>query len=153
MTDTGSQNKPTNWVLVADESRAIVYTRDTSKAPLLELFTMENPEARKKPGERHTDTGGRSFDSHGKGRHTMTKEKSASERQASIRFAKEISSRINKAVHSGSCRRFAVIAAPRFLGFIRQSLGTTGSATPELTIDKDVVGQDAEAIRKLLIEN
>ena len=60
------------WVVVADESKAIVYGRDSLSGPLRELFSLHNDVARKKMDELISDSGGRSFDSHGKGRHTMT---------------------------------------------------------------------------------
>ena len=152
MAHNPAQVEKSNWVVVADESSAIIYARDTRRSPLRELFVLENPEARAKTEDRISDRGGRSFDSHGKGRHTMTKEKPGSERQVSVRFAKEIASRINRATYDGSCRSFVMIAAPRFLGILRQALAKHGTATPEFTIDKDVVGHDVAMIQGLLAE-
>lgn len=140
----------TDWVVVADEAGAIVYARDTRIAPLRQLFTLSNPEARRKTGDKISDRGGRSFDSRGAGRHTLQKEKPGSERQDSIRFAKTIAETVNRAIRDGSCRRFVLISAPRFLGFLRQSLKTEGAPEPELTIDKDLVGQDSDAVQRLL---
>ena len=151
MTARAGAGGRTNWVVVADEAGAIVYARDTRKGPLRELFTLSNPQARMRTGEKISDRGGRSFDSRGAGRHTMQKEKPASERQDSIRFAKSIASEINKAIKEGNCRRFALISAPRFLGFMRQALKTEGAPDPELTIDKDLVGQDKDSIQRQLL--
>jgi protein required for attachment to host cells len=80
----------------------------------------------------------------------MTKEKTDPKKHASIAFAKEITERITNAKHDGTCRDFALIVAPRFLGVIRESLSTMGNAVPFLTIDKEVVGRDIAFIEKLL---
>ena len=145
-----SASEKTYWVIVADESKADFYTHDTTRGPLRELITLENETARKKIGDLISDRSGRSFDSKGQGRHTMTAEKSDPKKQAAIIFAKQIADRITKARHSGVCRDFALIAAPRFLGLLRDALTTTGNIAPYLSIDKDIVGQEIAVIEKLL---
>lgn len=150
MNSAASISKKTYWIVVADESRAIFYARDKKRSPLREMFALENEVARKKTASLISDRGGRSFDSHGQGRHTMTREKTDPKKHAAIAFAKAITERITKAKHDGTCRDFALIAAPRFLGIIRESLSAMGNAVPFLTIDKEVVGQDTAFIEKLL---
>jgi len=142
--------RKTTWVIVADESAAMVYARKARRGPLIELFTLTNETARKKLGELISDRGGRSFDSHGQGRHTMVKEKSGPKKRAAKAFAKDIAKRINKAVQDGSCDEFALISAPRFLGVLRDALGKAGTVRPALTIDKEMAAQDVAAIEKLL---
>jgi len=138
------QSEKTFWIVVADESRAIVYTKELKRDPLQELFTLDNEVAREKMG---------SFDSHGQGRHTMAREKSDPKTQASIAFAKDIADRITRAKNDGSCRDFALIAAPRFLGSLRDALSTAGNAEPVVTIDKQVVDQDTDFIERLVAEH
>ena len=150
MASTTSFSKKKYWVVVADESRAIIYTQDTTRGPLREISTLENEAARKRIGDLISDRGGRSFDSKGQGRHTMTREKTDPKKQAAIIFAKLIADRIATAKHEGTCRDFALIAAPRFLGLLRDALETAGKIAPYLAIDKDVVGQDIAVIEKLL---
>jgi protein required for attachment to host cells len=113
---------------------------------------MENEVARQKMSSQISDRGGRSFDSQGEGRHTMTREKTDPKKHAAIAFAKNVASRVAKARQEGSCRDYALVAAPRFLGLLRDALETVGQADPLLTIDKGVVGQDAAVIEKLLNE-
>ena len=144
--------RKTTWIIVADESAATVYARKARNGPLTELFRMTNEAARKKTGDLISDRGGRSFDSHGQGRHTMTKEQSGPKKHAAIAFAKDIAKRINKAIHGGDCDEIAVIAAPRFLGVLRDALAKAGNVQPAVTIDKEMVGQDTAAIEKLLAE-
>lgn len=143
-------NKKTTWIVVADEAAARVYERKARHGPLTELFQMSNEAGRKKTGELISDRGGRAFDSHGQGRHTMTKERSSPKRHAATAFAKEIAQRIVHAVHGGKCNEVALIAAPRFLGVLRDALETTGHIQPSLTIDKEMVGKGTSDIEKLL---
>jgi len=55
-------------------------------------------------------------------------------------------------MHDGTCDEIALIAAPRFLGVLRDALAIAGKVNPVLTIDKEMVGQDAVVIEKLLAE-
>lgn len=138
------------WVVVADESKAIIYSRETRHGPMQELFSLENEAARAKTAELLSDRGGRSFDSAGKGRHTMAKEKSSPKRHLAETFAKQIAERIGKASHVGSCIAYSLIAAPRFLGLLRDALANTAAQDPLQTVSKEVVGQDTTFIEKLL---
>ena len=138
------------WVIVADEAQATVFTRATKRAPLREMLSLHNESARKKTAELISDRGGRSFDSHGHGRHTLANEKADAKKIASIAFARQIAARVAKALHSGRCRGFALIAAPRFLGVLREAIAGTANAEPYATVDKEVVGQDTSVVEKLL---
>jgi len=144
--------KKTTWVIVADETTATIYSRKAKKSPLEELFTLENVTGRKKPGDLVSDRGGRSFDRFGDGRHTITKEEAGPKKRAAAAFAKKIALRINKAMREGTCDQFAVISAPRFLGVLRRALAKTGKNAPGLSIDKEMVGQDAATIEKLIAD-
>jgi protein required for attachment to host cells len=138
------------WVVVADESTAIVYAHATKSGPLHKVFSLTNEAARMKTDELISDSGGRSFDSKGKGRHTMGSDRSDPKKHAAEMFAKEIAERIARVMHDGSCRDFALIAAPRFLGVLREAVSVATSAKPYATVDKQVVAQDTTVIEKLL---
>lgn len=143
----------TFWIVVADESQATIYTRDTRRASLAKMCSLENTAGRRKPGDLQTDRGGRSFDSVGAGRHTMATEKVDPKKHASIAFAKLIAVRIGKATHDGSCRGYALIASPRFLGILRDAVAKKCKFEPFKTIDKDVVGHDTAVFQKLVDED
>jgi len=138
------------WVVVADESNAIVYTRESLSGPMREKFSFENEIARMKTEQLISDSGGRSFDSYGKGRHTMSNEKADPKKTAAMAFAKHIAGHIAKVMHDGSCRGFALVAAPRFLGLLRDAIAIMTTAEPYATVAKEVVGQDTVVIEKLL---
>jgi protein required for attachment to host cells len=150
MANAGYGAEKAYWVVVADESQAIFYTRDTRRAPLLEFLALDNEAGRMKSGEILADRGGRSFDSFGAGRHTMGVEKADPKRHAATAFARQIAQRIGKATHDGSCRGYALIAAPRFLGMLRDTVSRECQFEPFKTVDKDVVGQETAVLQKLV---
>ena len=80
----------------------------------------------------------------------MMKEQSGPKKRAAAAFAKDIASRINDALRDGSCDEIVLIAAPRFLGVLRDALDKAGNVIPAVTIDKEMVGRDAADIEKLL---
>lgn len=142
--------RKTDWIVVADEAMAIIYSQDDKRSPLTAFMTLDNDAAQKKNDDILADKGGRSFDSFGQGRHTMSREKSDPKKVAAAAFAKDIATRIYKAKHNGTCREYAVIAAPRFLGLLREALARAGAPDPFLTIDKEVVAKDAAFIERLI---
>jgi protein required for attachment to host cells len=151
MTAQSSISETPCWaVVVADESSAIIYGRDSLSGPIRELFSFDNKTARMKTDELISDSGGRSFDSHGQGRHTMGHEKADPKKTAAMAFAKRIAERIAKGMYDGSFRGFALVAAPRFLGVLRDALSVATTVEPYATVDKEVVGQDVAVIEKLL---
>lgn len=139
-------------VVVADESRATTYLRDKLRSPLRQQSQFDNESARMKTGDLISDRGGRSFDSHGQGRHTMTGEKSDPKKHLAEVFARQIADHIATEMHQGSCKGYALVAAPKFLGMLRAQLASRVSADPYATVDKNVVGQSAEVIAGLLDE-
>jgi len=137
-------------VVVADEYQAIVYVRDSLSGPLMKLRTFTNESARMKTAEIISDRGGRSFDSHGEGRHTMAIEKDSPKQHLARTFARTVAECIATDVHKGVCRGFALIAAPRFLGVLRREVDTVVGVEPYATVNKDVVGQNVSVIDDLL---
>ncbi len=150
MVRTTGHAEKTYWIIVANEAQAIIYTRTERRSPFTEFLSFENAEARKKKGEILSDRGGRSFDSFGAGRHTMATEKTDPKKHAAIAFAKQVAEPIGKVVHEGNCRGYALIAAPRFLGLLRDAVAKQCKLEPFKTIDKDVVGRDTAFLQKLV---
>jgi len=137
-------------VVVADEYQAIVYVRDSLSGPLKKLRAFTNESARMKTADIISDRGGRSFDSHGEGRHTMAIEKDGPKQHLARTFARTVAEHIAADVHKGTCRGFALVAAPRFLGVLRREVDTVVGAEPYATVNKDVVGQNESVIDDLL---
>ena len=137
-------------IVVADESRAVLYHRERRRGPMQETRTFENEAARLKTDDLIADRGGRAFDSHGQGRHTMTAEKSDPKQHLAEGFARQIAEHIGAEAHKGHLRGYALVAAPRFLGTLRGQLETRVHEEPYVAVAKNVVGQDESAIARLL---
>lgn len=138
------------WYIVADQSQAIFYESHARYGQLSERSRLENSVAREKITEMISDRGGRSFDSHGDGRHTLQKEKTGPKRQASAGFAKAIVQRLAAAKADGVCREYSLIAAPRFLGLLKKEAALAKLEEPFLTINKDVAAQTTDSIKELI---
>jgi protein required for attachment to host cells len=104
------------------------------------------------PGARDlsADRPGRSFDSHGQGRHAMEPETDAKRHEAEV-FAKQVADRIERARIEDEFDELVLIAAPEFLGLLRKSLSTTTDGLVAKAVDKSVADLSAEAIRKYLL--
>ena len=139
-------------VVVADEARAVLYTRETRSGPLREYKQLSNESARMKSGDLMSDRGGRAFDSFGQGRHTMGSEKTDPKAHSATVFAREVADAISADLHSGTCRGFALVAAPRFLGELRDAIAHATKTEPYAAIDKEVVGQSPDVIARLLAD-
>ena len=132
-----------NWVVVANNTGARIFTPvpraprlkdpeglqySTEELPpvrLVELEALEHPEGRLKPQSIDADRPGRSFESAGMKRHAMSREFDPKKQEA-IAFAKRVAERLESARLQGEVDRLILVAAPEFLGLLRDSL------TPEL---------------------
>lgn len=137
------------WVVVADEYRAKIFAREKKYSPMQEVDSLQNDTAREKDSNLVADRSGRSFDSRGKGRHTMGGDESGAKLQSYLVFAKEIAERVGIAKQRGRFDRLVVVAAPRFLGLLRPALLAAG-VDPDREIDKEVTGRDAAFIQELI---
>jgi protein required for attachment to host cells len=150
MTPPVEQGNKHFLVVVANESKAIAYTRASKSGPLQQLRTFENQAAKLKTGDILADKGGRSFDSHGQGRHTMADDP---KQHLAEGFARHIAEYIAADVHNGTCRGYALVAAPHFLGLLRAELTSHTSTEPYTAVDKNGVDQATAIIEKLLAKS
>ena len=65
-------------------------------------------------------------------------------------FARDIAKHIAADVHNGTCRGYALVAAPHFLGLLRAELTSRTPMGPYATVDKSVVVQTTAVNEKLL---
>jgi protein required for attachment to host cells len=140
----------TLWVVVADQSKARIFTVDDPRGALLDVGELEHPEARDREQTLTSDRAGRSFDSKGQGRHAMGSSVEPGE-QETIRFAKRVADHLQAAHNEGRCDRLLLVAGPHLLGLLRENLKT--SSGMEITeIEKNLGQYDALEIREHLPE-
>ncbi len=139
----------TIWVMVADASRARFFKSDNRNGALEEMEDRLHVESRLKGRDLETDGPGRSFDRAGQGRHAMGKEVDVKTHEAQ-RFAHELCDYLDQAAARNEFDRLYVMAAPTFLGMLRECLANNARKRVAGEISKDMVNQDLKAIRAAL---
>ena len=136
-------------VVVSESSRARVFEMVNPNTPLTEIRDMVHPESRAHAQELTSDLPGRSFDSHGQGRHAMETTVDVKE-QESILFAEQVADFINAECDEKRLDRLYLAAPPHFLGLLRKRLGNEAKHHIARQISKNLVTMDEGAIRKHL---
>lgn len=136
------------WVVVADQSKARIFTVADPHGALMGVGELGHPEARDLEQSITSDRPGRSFDSHGQGRHAMSPTVEPG-KQETIRFAKQITDHVQAAHNQGRCDRLLLVAGPPLLGLLRENLKTS-SGIKISELEKNLGQYDALEIRKHL---
>jgi len=140
-----------DWIAVADKTRCRIFSRNGRNGPIEEIAALVSPMTRLKNQDINADRHGRAFDSAGQGRHAMGTSVDPVEQEA-IRFAKEVAAKLESGRQQGQFARLYVVAEPRFLGYLRQSISRPLKETIAAEIDKDWTSQTADQIRTRLRE-
>jgi protein required for attachment to host cells len=149
---TTTENKDaymTTWVLVADNSRARIFSADKPASPLQEIRDLAHPEARLHEGDLVTDKGGR--DRGVGGAHGVGNEQ-AHKQEGADKFAAQVCSELDAARNSGEFSKIYVVAAPTFLGLLRKHQSAPLKQLVAGEVDKNLSVQDPASIRKHLPE-
>jgi len=136
------------WILVADNSRARIFVADKAKGPLEEIRTLASPEARLHEGDLVTDKGGRDRSPGGAG-HGVN-DGDAHKHENAERFAAQVCAELETARNAGDLRKLYVVAAPTFLGMLRQHQSPALRQLVAGEVDKNLSIQDPATIRKAL---
>lgn len=127
------------WVLIADRGGARLFEHRRRSSGLQLLQDLPHPEGRMKNGEIDADKHGRSFDTFGAGRHAMSTSQEPTEHLAA-QFARELADVLNQGFQQHRFERLILVAAPRFLGDLRNSLSDTTKTAIKATLNKDLSG-------------
>ena len=135
------------WVIVAESSRARLFSIIAKNEPLVELEDMLNPSSKIHESELTSDLPGRAYGSTGSGiKHSM-EPKITPKDQATLDFAKSIAERVEKARTSGELKSLILACSPKFLGILRQNLSNETQKLVSRSIDKDLVEMPEAEIR------
>jgi protein required for attachment to host cells len=143
-------NMPTTWILAADASRARVFEQTSARGDLREVETFEHPEGRAHNRDLVTDGHGRYF---GRGEreqgHTAPPRESAVEHENEL-FAKRLAEHLRLARTQSRFDRLRLVAAPKFLGLLRQNLDKEVDRVVVEAIAKDVAWFDPHSLAQYL---
>lgn len=154
------------WVVVADAARArFLAVRDNSgaylgsqafpssqpapKGELEEITSLSNSSARLDNEDLVTDRPGSTKDRKGDAMHAYEPANTAKDTEAK-RFARDIASRLDQARQDGKMERFYLLAAPDFLGLLRDEMGDSLVDVLVAQTPKDLTLRSAEDIRGAL---
>jgi protein required for attachment to host cells len=141
----------TTWIVVAESARARVFSRAGKRGSLREIADLSHPESRLHDTELSSDVPGRSFDSHGQGRHGMEQSTDPQDREAQA-FAGEIAQHVEHGRREGSFEALVLVAPPKFLGLLRSELNKLTRDRVVAEINKNLVEADQKTIEHQLSE-
>lgn len=137
-------------VIVANTRSAEFFTQSQRFSVPESLFSLQASEIEGAVPAQPSDQPGKAFDSFGTGRHKMEPGISLRD-EAAENFAQAIVQRMTVIAAREEVQGFVIIAAPRFLGMLRNEIGRRSIASQErLEIGKDVVGASASDIGKII---
>lgn len=143
---------PTTWILAADGSRARIYELDAPGRTPRAVEDFDNPAGRAHNRDLVTDGNGRYF---GKGErnqgHTAPPSETAVEHEVEL-FAKRLAAHLDRARIDRKYDHLRLVAAPKFLGLLRQNLGKEVEKLVDDSIAKDVSWLDENALAEYLKE-
>jgi protein required for attachment to host cells len=146
-------------VVVADERQANFFDVAKPDAPLNARGSMHNETGGMKDTELETDRAGRRFGGtsgvrHGVGvqaghHHGVDGERSTEQHELTL-FAKEVAQRVDGDRINHEFDRLVLVAPPKMLGLLRQSLSNPSQALLAAEIPKDILHQGPDAILNAL---
>ncbi|RJG00835.1 host attachment protein [Noviherbaspirillum sedimenti] len=141
----------TTWILAADSSRVRIFQELDAEHHLQEVQDFANPAGHAKGEELLTGNPERRNMSKGTlgGTHDGQAETSPIEHE-NIQFSKEIGDYLEQARSEQRFDRLCVIAAPHFLGLLRQNLSKEAQKLVQAEIDKDIAWFDKTDIEKFV---
>jgi len=125
------------WILVAHRGGARLFENKGPGKGLNLLQDIPHPEGRLKNKDIGADKPGRSFDSHGQGRHALGTEQEPTEHVAE-QFAKQLSALLDDGRSRQRYANLILVAEPRFLGNLRAALNAHTAALITATLGKDL---------------
>lgn len=137
------------WILLAHRSGARILANPGPGKGLQPVEEIPHPEGRLKNQDFDADKPGRAFDSHGTARHAMEREHPPVE-QAAIAFAKRLAEHLERARAAGRYDRLVLVAEPRFLGWLRESLSPETAQRVLASVDKDLADTDPRTLPERL---
>ena len=138
------------WVIVADNSRARIFTAETPSSPLIEVDSIVHPEARMHDRDITSDLPGRGSGSGG-ARHSYVTETDAKDHE-NAGFARRIAGFLDDARKSDKFRQLIIVAAPSLLGKLRGGLNDQTKKLVSLELDKNLSALSPVEIRKHMPE-
>lgn len=140
---------PTTWTLVADRTRARLFSSSRATEPLVEVRDFVNPDGRELAQELVTDRPSRMPGMVGRARGALEARTSPEEHAAEV-FARGICTVLDRGLVDRECERLVLIAAPEFLGLLHGCASKRVHEAIAFELGKNLTFLAAEDIRPYL---
>lgn len=138
------------WILVADSTRVRIFTADSPSSPLEEIEDFSHTEGRLHDREMTSDLPGK-IKSVGGGGHAFEQPTDPKKHEADA-FAHRVSQYLEEAHNADRFEQLLIVAAPAFLGLLRNNLPEQIKKLVRFELDKDITLMSAADIRQHLPE-
>ena len=139
------------WLVVADSSKARIFTTDSRTGPINEIQSIVHSEARLHEQKMTSDLSGRS-NGNGGGGNTYQAKVSPKD-QENINFAKDIAHELDAARKQDKFKQIILVAPPDFLGNLRNSLNAQTQKLVGLELAKNLSQLKANEISEHLADS
>ena len=126
-------------ILIADAGRARLFVSEGRTTPWTLLEQLEHPEVRSARDTLATDQPGRTQERMATGRRASMEPPTPLKRVEAEKFAAVLADRLERAAIGEEFERLVIVAPPRFLGSLRESLSESLMKRQQVvSIDKDL---------------
>ncbi|MDH4124911.1 MAG: host attachment protein [Gammaproteobacteria bacterium] len=134
-------------IAVCAASGARCWCSESAHADWLLVKEIRHESGTQHEAEFSSDKPGRSFDRFGGGRHAMEPE-SSGRKQALRSFVRQLADFLDRAIAARQFRYLVLIAEPKVLGMLRDSLSATTKKSVVCEAPKNLANLDVSEIRK-----
>lgn len=136
------------WILVADKSRARIFEAE-KRSSIREIEDIAHPESRLHAHDLTSDLPGRNAGKDGAGGHAF-QDHIDPQKQEAIDFANSLAKHLENALHTRKFKQLILIAAPSFLGILRNQLSDELNQRVCFELDKNLTKLSVDDIREHL---
>ncbi|MFZ2405515.1 MAG: host attachment protein [Methylobacter sp.] len=136
------------WILIADSTRARIFTADSSSSPLEEIEDFSHTEGRLHDREITSDLPGK-IKSVGGGGHAFEQPTDPKKHEADS-FAHRIAEYLEDALNTNRFEQLLIVAPPAFLGLLRNQLPEPVKKLVRFELNKDITMLSVADIREHL---
>jgi len=135
------------WVVVADSSRARIFTLESKNQPMQEQEDMTHSEGRMHAQEEVSDKQGGLAGGHSEGGHAFEAPTDIKQHEAEV-FAKQIAEKLEHARVNHDYEKLILVAPPAFLGVLRNAINDHVAKLVSKSLDKDLTTDTESVIRE-----
>jgi protein required for attachment to host cells len=130
------------WIVVAESSRARIYSVESRTSPLKEIDDIVNMSSLQ-----DMSANGQDQEGNGQGGRHALEPRIEPKKLETVHFAHDVSERLETARRVGDYNDLVIISSPGFLGMLKQNLGTVTQKHISQTINKNLIHKSEAEIR------